>query len=111
MSGHKRKKFLKTLFTIDDFDPHSMHAESEKIDNDLVSSDDLFLKRFTHDEMNQILTKVGLFTHLKNIGFRNVEIDIYCDPDSIHYLRVYDIINYNRNIIIDLRLSDKRYRS
>jgi hypothetical protein len=82
-------------------------------DLDIMSGNDpggnKFLNRYTLDDMNRILGKVGLFEHLKSKGFRNVVSEIFRDSEKIHYLRIYDEKKDPSCIIVDLRLSEGRF--
>jgi hypothetical protein len=105
----KKNRIRNSIFSINDFASDFLDNKTEKVDNDLIFSNELFLNRFTHIEMHEILHKVGLFVHLEKLGFRNIEVEIFSDSNSIHYLRVYDHKGNNRNVLVDLRLCDKRF--
>lgn len=70
------------------------------------SFNDLFLGRFTKQEMYEKIAETGMLSHLKSIGFDDIELVIDRDENHIHYLKLYwkDIIPENQ--LLDLRVSE-----
>lgn len=68
-----------------------------------------FLDRFSHDDMERILERIGILKHLSSIGFGKVVFEIFCDEDLVHYFRLYAKEMEPSNLLIDLRLSEGKF--
>ena len=73
------------------------------------NKDNLFLNRFSKDDLMTIINKVGMLDHLNKRGFDNIILDIEKDETLIHYLKIYYGEQKRNNILVDLRRSESRF--
>jgi len=69
----------------------------------------LFLGRFTKDDLMKIMKEVGLIAHLEKKGFEKFIISLELDDTKIHYLKLYYEKADPNNILLDLRLSEEKF--
>lgn len=70
---------------------------------------DLFLNRYTVNEIGGIMERAGLSAHLASLGLAPASISIDRDENRIHRLRAYCGVPKATNLIIQLRLSEIVY--
>ena len=70
---------------------------------------DLYLGRFTVDDLMSIMKKVGMVEYLHKKGFRNLNISIDRDDAMVHYMKLYSGKQLPANMLMDLRLSETRF--
>jgi hypothetical protein len=104
----KRNKLFRFLYNTVNIDIGATTFDSAKL-FDERKRNTLFMNRYSPDEMNYILKKVGLFSHLHSLGFDKLIIDIYRDEEYIHYLRIFSGEKDIRCLLVDLRLSESRF--
>ncbi len=75
----------------------------------LTGSKRLFLGRFTENDLFEMMNKTGLTSHLKNLGFDDLIIDIDKDQSHIYYMRLYWREKKPELLLIDLRLSETSF--
>lgn len=69
----------------------------------------LFLKRFTADDLMKIMDKVGLIAHLKKKGFSDIIPTINVDESLVNYFKIYIKNETPDSLIFDLRLSETKF--
>ncbi|MCP4129799.1 MAG: hypothetical protein GY754_02165 [bacterium] len=69
---------------------------------------ELFLNRFSKNEMLEVIKNVGLLDHLHDKGFSHIAIDFDRDDTYIHALRMYHKTINEKNLLIDVRLSESK---
>lgn len=69
----------------------------------------LFLRNFDERDLEEIMRRVGLLSHLAAIGLGDVRITIDMDDAYIHYLKVYHRDIDPDFLLLDLRLSESRF--
>jgi hypothetical protein len=69
----------------------------------------LFLRRFTPDDLREIMDEVGMIQHLKKKGFDDLLITISIDETAINYMKVYDKELNPDSLLMDLRLSESKF--
>ncbi|MFW5807525.1 MAG: hypothetical protein ACOCWH_00560 [Spirochaetota bacterium] len=72
----------------------------------MVQKSGLFLGVLSHEDMWSLMRKSGLVSHLERKGFTELTSTIFTDENDIDHLGVFD---ESGELIIDLRLSRKRY--
>ncbi len=96
------------------------------LDEDIVSTDfecslesltfsstceDVFLDRFNHSRILELIKESGILPALNENGFKNVVLDIFKDDTGVHHLKIYADTK-KRATLVDLRLSFKNvYRA
>lgn len=112
----KSRRFIKPIFNSSDF------AEKAKTslgsidfgqDLDIVEykkkSHNLFLNRFSEDDITKFMVKAGLVDYLSDLGFKKLKFKIYSDESLVHYLEIYNKKINPENLLIDLRVSENRF--
>ena len=74
-----------------------------------LSKKKLFLRRFTSDDLYEIMKQVGLIAHLNKKGFDDIIVTSEVDDSQVHFLKVYYKEILPENYLIDLRLSETRF--
>ena len=68
-----------------------------------------FLDRYSSDAVIDIMNSIGLIDHLRSIGFNRIIPVLEKDEALVHYLKIYHEEVIPDNLLIDLRLSEKRF--
>ncbi len=71
---------------------------------------DLFLNRYTVDEIRGIMERTGLAAHLASLSLPPLRLEIARDESRIHRLGAYCGASKASRLLIDLRLSEIVYR-
>lgn len=101
-----------------DFKHHDRHdwfnsdISDEELERGLrkVPRPELFLGRYSIDDINDTLTRHGIFAQLEDIGFRNVQVEIKTDEVYNHRLYVHTGQKDYDHILIELRLREGVFR-
>lgn len=110
----KKNKTGKSLFELDAGDmSRSLGKDfgSLNIGGDIGSgsANNLYLRRFSEDELYEIMKKVGLVPHLAKKGFDDLLITVFTDDSQVNYLKVYDREKSPDHLLIDLRVSESKF--
>ena len=70
---------------------------------------DLFLNRYDHGEICEIVERIGLMEHLRGKGFPKPLVQVDRSPEQMHYLRIYQGRAAPGSLLVDLRLSQMIY--
>ncbi len=70
---------------------------------------DLFLNRYGHGEILELLERIGLMDCLHESGFTRPLLLIDRNPGHIHYLKLFDRREAPERLLIELRLSEMIY--
>lgn len=69
----------------------------------------LFLNRFTENDMMGVMERAGLLGHLANLGFENPVVRIQKDSATVHQMRLYLSPDDPESLLVDIRLSESRF--
>ncbi len=68
-----------------------------------------FLNRYSTLAIMDIMKRIGLIDHLRSIGFSRLIPVLEKDEALVHYLKIYHEEILPDNLLIDLRLSERRF--
>lgn len=68
-----------------------------------------FLNRYSTITIMEIMKRIGLIDHLRSIGFSRIIPVLEKDEALVHYLKIYHEEILPDNLLIDLRLSERRF--
>ncbi len=68
-----------------------------------------FLKKFSKEDILNLMQTVGLVEHLESKGFNKLHLEINVDEALINHLKIYYRENTPENILINLRVSESRF--
>jgi hypothetical protein len=69
----------------------------------------LFLNRFSGKDLFDIIEKVGMISHLRDMGFDRLKISIDRDESLIHYMKIFNGEESPESMLVDLRVSESRF--
>ncbi len=69
----------------------------------------LFLRRFTVEDLENIMIKAGIFEYLKIKGFKELCTAIDIDDSYVNYWRLYYKNEEPQNVIMDIRLTETKF--
>jgi len=69
----------------------------------------LFLNRFTIDELRRIIAEIGLEGYLASKGFSNLDITVTRNDSYMHMLRIYSGARDPERLLVELKLSEVHY--
>lgn len=102
MKKKSKKNFLDSLSFDDILDGTTLEIDAS------LTGKNLFLRHFSHEDLFKIFRKVGLFQHLKQMGFTQLITDIKFDA-LVHHLKLYNHDKKHYNLLFDLRISERRF--
>lgn len=70
---------------------------------------DLYLNRYDHGEISELLQRIGLLDFLRGKGISRPLVQIDRSPEHMHYLKIYQGRATPGRLLIDLRLSQMIY--
>jgi hypothetical protein len=74
-----------------------------------ASCSDLFLNRFSKDDIIDHFDRIGLSGHLASLGFSPIVLEIKRDNTDVHFLAVYHAKYNPENLLIDLRIRESNF--
>lgn len=75
----------------------------------LANENQLFLGRFSEQEIWDTIESIGLLKHLESMGFSEIQIDVERDENYINYLKMYWKDKIPENQLLDLRVSEHTF--
>jgi hypothetical protein len=112
-----RKSIFKSFSPVDSLKIDTFKEENKSSDIEesfgyfVYSSrrEKLFLNRFSEKDLFDVIEKVGMVGHLKDMGFDRLKISIDRDESMIHYMKIFNGEENPGNMLVDLRLSESRF--
>ena len=103
--SHKKKELI-------DFNTESLLADDWECSLEsfsyLAHCEELYLKRFDHDSIFDMLKNSGVLAKLEEKGYARVIADIVMDESNIHHLNIYSDNGGPGDLLIAIRTSDSK---
>ncbi len=75
----------------------------------ISSKKNLYLGRFSVDDLTAIMDRVGITAYLESRGFGALGISISRDESRIHYMKLFSGEQKPENLLLDLRLAESKF--
>lgn len=104
-------RYFQPVGRVEGFNPDFTSLDLGSSLNSMPGSREFYyLNRFSSDDLKAIMSEVGLVRHLEKKGFGELHIQIDIDEAMVHYLKLYNGEIKPGNLLLDLRLTETKFR-
>ena len=109
LAGRQKKEENPYQDLFKDFGGDALECNFESTAH-IESCEEIFLNRFTEDDIRSMLHETGLTENLNALGYSKLHISIDLDEGNCHHLSIFHSQAQAENLLINLRLSEILYR-